>query len=138
MKTELNKRADSFDMGDELKLHFNLNKLIYLSDFEYNWNGNGADRISQSLLNKLWYIVCSLDRQPELFPTASNSIQLEYDGPDNTYLEIEITDSEDTEVEVYQIDKNGVDNYFNTILDPDVINKLVDDFYNFEITIERQ
>ncbi len=47
----------------------------------------------------------SLETQPQVFPTANNSIQIEYDGSDGSYLEFQI--SKKKELEYYRVDKQG-------------------------------
>ena len=64
-------------------------KLEEISELKENWNGYGAKSIDKDLINECWYIVNQLFVCPEIFPTADNSIQLEYDS-DEAYIEIEI------------------------------------------------
>jgi hypothetical protein len=65
---------------------------IKISSYEYlpiNWNGNGATAISKDVIENALKLLNMIDHQPEIFPTARNTIQFEYEKDDN-YLEIEI------------------------------------------------
>lgn len=57
---------------------------------ERNWNDNEAEPFSDDLISKTKEILPSLEVQPQIFPTARNSIQLEYEKENNDYLEFEI------------------------------------------------
>lgn len=83
----------------------NLRKLDEIQRLPRNWNGNGASRIPKKLVNKAKSLVMSLETQPQVFPTANNSIQIEYDGSDGSYLEFQI--SKKKELEYYRVDKQG-------------------------------
>jgi len=109
------------------ELHKNLKRLLAISLLKDNWDGNGANAFSKDLISKVRNIIILLNKQPELFPTSVNSIQLEYEGADNSYLEIEITD-QDT-AEVYRIDRSGGEDTFLIKVDADILNKLVTAFY---------
>ena len=100
---------------------------MLISSLKDNWNGNGALAFSSILIEKIKNIVVGLEKQPEIFPTAANSIQLEYDGLDNSYLEIEIFDSKIAEI--FRINKDGSEEYFNTNADSESLNRLVTAFY---------
>lgn len=113
-------------MIDE-SLQRNIKKLMSISLLKDNWNGNGAKVFDKALLEKIKKIVLELDRQPEIFPTAANSIQLEYDGPSDSYLEIEILEA--IYAEVFKIDKNGKEEYCKISADSGAINRMVEAFY---------
>lgn len=71
-------------------------KINKFSKLEDNWNNNGCKKFSNKviknalLLNK--YLYFTEDSKPEIFPTACNSIQIEYET-ENNYLEIEIKEN---------------------------------------------
>ena len=122
-----NKDTVSMSTAVLSELQNNLKKLLYISTLQDNWNGNGASAFSQKLISTVQNVVVSLNRQPELFPTPANSIQLEYEGDNNSYLEIEILESEDAEV--YRINRDGSEDSFTTSVDADTLNRLVATFY---------
>lgn len=73
-------------------------------DNKDNWNEHGA-----KAFNKLHIELCNtllnmLPYQPEIFPTANGSIQLEYDGHNESYLEFEVFPEY---VAYYLVDKSG-------------------------------
>jgi hypothetical protein len=74
-----------------IKQRLNKERIISYSKLSENWNGNGAKAISKEVVEKALNLldIHMIDRQPEIFPTARNSIQFEYEDVDN-YLEIEI------------------------------------------------
>jgi len=68
----------------------NINKIYKYSQFEYDWNLNGAEPFSKELIRIAWEKINRLEKQPNVFPTACGSIQFEYSGDDGNYLEFEI------------------------------------------------
>ena len=55
-----------------------------------NWNLNEAPAFSEQIILLCKNIVRSLTRQPDIFPTANESIQMEWENVHGDYLEIEI------------------------------------------------
>lgn len=110
-----NEEKDSMEI---LKLVDNMNKLNLFLNFEQNWNGNGADPFSTTLINRVGNILNHLRHQPQVFPTANDSIQLEYEKENGEYLEFEIfengnihmlkVDSDDREYEEDNVDLNTI------------------------------
>ena len=68
----------------------NLKKLQKINKLSDNWNGYGAKPVSKEVIQEVRRIVSQLDYQPEVFPLSDNEIQLEFDGPDQSYMEIVI------------------------------------------------
>lgn len=83
----------------------NQRKLVRIEKLEDGWNGNGAKAISKGVIKKVRNLLDRIYYQPEIFPTACDSIQLEYDMQDGGHLEIEITENE--EAECYYVSANG-------------------------------
>lgn len=108
-------------------LQKNIKKIAEISALGNNWNGNGARAFTEELLSKITSVVVALTRQPELFPTPANSIQFEYDGPNDSYLEIEIGASRIAEV--YRINRDGSEEFFDVNVEANDINRLVAAFY---------
>lgn len=109
------------------RLKQNLKKIHDISCLDNNWNDNGARAFSNRILSIITTIILSLNNQPEIFPTAANSIQIEYDGEEESYLEIEISESENASV--YRINKDGSEDVFSIKADSESINRLVENFY---------
>lgn len=68
----------------------NLKKLQKISELPDNWNGYGAKPISKEVIQEVRTTVSELNYQPEIFPLPDNEIQLEFDGPNQSYMEIVI------------------------------------------------
>lgn len=69
----------------------NLIKLKKISKLNYeNWNGYHAIPISSIVVKRTRDIILKAVVQPEIFPLSSSGIQLEYDKPDNSYLQFRI------------------------------------------------
>lgn len=105
----------------------NIKKLETIAMLQDNWNSNGAKAFSANLISKVRNIIVFLEIQPEVFPTACESLQLEYDKQDGSHMEIEITESENAEV--FVIDSMGCESIRNIRANIEVINKVVSDFY---------
>lgn len=105
----------------------NVKKLETIAMLQDNWNANGAKAFSDSLISKVRNIIVFLEIQPELFPTACESLQLEYDKQDGTHMEIEITEGENAEI--FVVDSMGRESTRNIRASIEVINKVVRDFY---------
>ena len=106
---------------------YNLKKLDRIAQLEDGWNGNTAKVFEGQFISKVRRIITALEVQPELFPTACDSVQIEYEKEDGSYLEIEIT-SEDM-WEVFEINKEGKECFFSISADIEAINKVVNSFY---------
>ncbi|MBP3817964.1 MAG: hypothetical protein J6H31_06625 [Butyrivibrio sp.] len=92
-----------------------------------NWNGYGAGAFDSGLINVVYKLIPKLIKQPEIFPTGRNTIQLEYDGVNNSYLEIEIKN--EGLANFFFIDSNGNEKEYTDIPNGNNINKLVKELY---------
>lgn len=119
--------TDSANAAVPEDLKKSLTKISLIASLQDNWNGNGALAYSAALIEKIKSVVLALVRQPEIFPTAANSIQLEYDGDENSYLEIEIFES--GPAEVFRINRDGSEECFKVNDDGESLNGLVTLFY---------
>ena len=72
----------------------NIDKVTSFLELPVNWNENGAGQFSQNLIDKTINILHRLNYQPEIFPTGSNSIILEYNKSDGRYLGIEVSENQ--------------------------------------------
>ncbi|MBQ2406870.1 MAG: hypothetical protein II312_09435 [Lachnospiraceae bacterium] len=105
----------------------NLKKIETIALLQDDWNANGAKAFSASLITKVRNLIMFLKIQPEVFPTACESLQLEYDKADGSHMEIELTESE--EAEVFVVDNKGCESIINISASIESINKVVSDFY---------
>lgn len=105
----------------------NLKKLETIASLQDDWNANGAKAFPNSLISKARNIIVLLEIQPEIFPTACGSLQLEYDKQDGSHMEIEITENKDAEI--FLVDNKGRENIISIQSDAKEINRAVNDFY---------
>lgn len=110
-----------------MTLQENLQKLQIISSLKDNWNGEGASAFDVELIKKVGSILPVLAKQPEIFPTSVGSIQLEYDGSNDSYLEMEISNSKT--IEVFRIDREGGEENFNIENNIKSLNDLINSFY---------
>lgn len=82
-----------------------LEKLSEIENFKENWDGHSAPAFSKKLINKVKVIIDNSTIQPEIFPTALGTIQLEYDNSRKDHMEIEISEAE--EAKIYTVFSNG-------------------------------
>lgn len=68
-----------------------------------------------------------MDIQPEVFPTACESLQLECDKQDGSHMEIELT--EDESAEFFVVDSRGGETIGDIQAGIEAINKMVNAFY---------
>ena len=115
------------DRSGSLKNH-NMEKLSAIRSLKSGWNGNGAPAFSKSLIDRIGSLIDILDIQPEIFPTAMGTIQLEYDNSRKDHMEIEISD-DNGEADVFIISFNGVETYERIPVTPDAIAERTALFY---------
>ncbi|PAF35562.1 hypothetical protein CHH58_16020 [Terribacillus saccharophilus] len=87
---------------NEQKKHENVQLINSFRNLKYDWNNNGAEPFRSGLLDITIDLVKRLDVQPDVFPTARDSIQFEYED-DEIYLEFEIFEDR---AEIF-VDNNG-------------------------------
>ena len=75
------------------KLENNLEILARFAKYEDNWNGYDAEKFKPDFINKVKEIIKTLNVQPEIFPVADKSVQLEYSDR-KKYLEIQIYEND--------------------------------------------
>ena len=105
----------------------NLRKLDAIGGLKDNWNGNGAPAIPASVVDKVRDLIASLPIQPEIFPTALRSIQLEYDNSRHDHMEIEIGDSDTAEV--FTVTYQGIESIVNIPYEISAVQERVMEFY---------
>ena len=104
----------------------NREKLERFARLGYNWNGYGAEPLSAEVISQAKNLLRELYIQPEIFPTAASTIQLEYEKDNGDYLEFQLNSS--GQCEAFKL-VNGVEEYFHVPEIPEAINELVEDFY---------
>ena len=105
----------------------NLNKLRSISSLEDGWNGNGAPAFTGRLISLVRDLLENLLIQPEIFPTALQTIQLEYDNSRRDHMEIEVGESGTAEVFLVRYD--GRESFEQIPATAESINKRVGAFF---------
>jgi hypothetical protein len=105
----------------------NIEKLSIIRSLKDGWNGNGAPSFSSTLIDRVEELIDGLSIQPEIFPTALGSIQIEYDNSRRDHMEIEI--SEEDMAEIFIVYYNGEESIEKIPSTIDCINERVSDFY---------
>lgn len=112
-------------LSPELKK--NLFKLDEIKSLKRNWNGNSARPIPKKVIEKAKTLLINLEKQPQIFPTANDSIQIEYDGDNNSYLELQVTKK--NILSFYKVDKDGNESSGEIPVSSFSLNTLVEEFY---------
>ncbi len=76
----------------QILLQENIKTLTEIGELEDNWNQYGASKFEPELILKCIRFISEvdLDYQPEIFPSARQSVQIEFEPDENHYLEFEI------------------------------------------------
>ena len=110
-------------------IYNNLQKLNNIKLFKENWNGYNAKPFSDSLIEKCKEIIQRIpdNLQPSIFPTGRNSIQMQFELSDNSYLEFEIFSDKIVFLEVPKRDySKAKEKLINNYKDLSVIKKIVE------------
>ncbi|MBR5970997.1 MAG: hypothetical protein IK016_11755 [Lachnospiraceae bacterium] len=105
----------------------NRKKLARIAEMQDSWNGNGAKAISAAVIESVRDLLEQMEFQPEIFPTACDSIQFEYEMQDGGHLEIEISSKD--QAECFYVDANGNEYLEQISADAESINRKVAEHY---------
>ena len=105
----------------------NLKRLSEIEKLPDNWNNNGAERIPDTVIKSVRKLLMSLEYQPEVFPTACDAVQLEWENKNNEYLEMEVLENS---INIFQIDSAGGEQQSTIGIDEDIVKKVVREFYD--------
>ena len=86
---ELSKQAD---------INSNLQKLDSFKNLLPGWDGHDAPAIPLEIITKTRELIDVLPIQPEIFTTALKTIQLEFENSQKDHMEIEVNESDTTEI----------------------------------------
>ena len=120
-------RGETIEKTFSPELRRNLLKLEEIKTLKRNWNGNKAKPIPRKIINKTKTLIINLDKQPQIFPTANDSIQIEYDGINNSYLEVLVTKK--SSLEFYKVDRLGEEKNGSIPVSSFALNELIEEFY---------
>lgn len=127
IKEEISNISDIYTQNYQLQKKVdNLNKLNSFKNFEPNWNGYKADSFNVELIDRVWNIINlpSLKFQPDIFPTARQSIQFEYEKSNGNYLEFEIFQNRITGFSIIADEETE----FKNLSESEML-RMIDDFY---------
>lgn len=105
-------------------------KLAQIAMLNDNWDGYGAEHIPYDTLHRAQHLIHALHVQPEIFPTASGAIQIEYEKDNGDYLEFQFTG--EGACEVFRCIGDN-EEYFRSLDNPESLNTLVEDFYGYTL-----
>lgn len=72
-----------------VQLKENLKILNSFKRLENGWDGEKAPAIDVNIIEQVETVIKSIEYQPDIFPTARNSVQIEFEKSDESYLEFE-------------------------------------------------
>jgi len=107
----------------------NMSKLCEIAQLKQDWDGYGAPPIPQNVIERMAIILCYVARQPEIFPTACESIQFEYGKENDEYLEFTLSEEG---LHVFVMDVLGNEHSHDMPFDLQKINEEIDCFYSVE------
>lgn len=105
----------------------NLKRLSEIENLSDNWNNNGAGKIPTSIIKSVRKLLMTIEFQPEIFPTACDALQLEWENNKDEYFEMEILEDS---INVFLIDSDGNELQNTIVFDTEVIKKMVREFYD--------
>ncbi len=105
----------------------NMDKLEVIRRLKDGWNGNGAPAFSDEIVDKVVGLVKGVSLQPEIFPTALNTIQLEYDNSRHDHMEIDVGESDVAQIYIFM--RNGEERYEEITVDAKKVDRRVKEFY---------
>lgn len=112
----LTKREENMKVIDKIAL------------LEENWNGNGANKFSEELISNAKMLISNFSIQPDVLPTARDSIQMEYEKDSGDYIEFELFKNGQLKVFTFS------NHQFNTeYIDLDSANEVFRSFYGQQI-----
>lgn len=109
-------------------------RLDNIKELGVDWDGYGAESFSKTLIEKCKKIIRSLPIQPSIYPTGRNSIQLQYELDDKSYLEFEIFEDKIACLEVPKRNYIEAKEWTLSNTENAQIKRIVDDFYGRQST----
>lgn len=119
-------KEKSIDITSKRELFDNLVRINKFSKLAKNWDGYNAEPISTEVIKNAKVVLNQLHFQPEVFPTAAGTIQFEYDGPYDSYLEFQVGNNRI--FSLFYIDDKGNERHINDVSIHELNNR-IEDFY---------
>ncbi len=105
----------------------NMDRISIFEHLGDNWNGNGAKAFERKLIERVREIVGDLEIQPEIFPSAAGTIELEYGNSRRDFMGISI--GSDDKAEVFIVMYNSEEIFETIDATANAINERVKKFY---------
>lgn len=113
---------------EDEELQHNLLKLMDFASLTNNWNGYGAKPIPEEVILHTGEILRELNHQPEVFPCATGTIQLEYELDNLDYLQMKIT--QNGEIKLFGMDECGhISKAQYKAFIAEIFNDIIDEFW---------
>lgn len=106
-----------------------MNNISILEEIKKSQSVGDEDYVSEIVIDNVLKLVFNLNHQPELFKTYENSINLQFELEDNSYMELEVFEDRITCMVVKQRDYDNAIFPEVSMNDMDGINRLVEEFY---------
>ncbi len=120
------------DCIDDKKKFDNLEKLYNIEHLEQDWNGYGSKQIPRTVIIQSRNFIKNILIQPIIFPTGRQSIHMQYELEDKSYLEFEIFSDKITCMKVpKRIYSQATFEVFNK-MDMGKFNKIIEEFYGIK------
>lgn len=107
----------------------NLDKLYDISQLKENWNGYGSKPISKIVMDYSEIIIKNVCSQPTIYATGRDSIQMQYELNDRSYLEFEVFQEKIVCMKVPQRIYKKASFEIMKDVDMQLINKIIKEFY---------
>lgn len=107
----------------------NLWRLGEISKLDDDWDGFGTESFDATLIDIVRNIIKNVNIQPEIYPTGRDSIQLEYELEDRSYLEFEVFKDKILCMRIPQRNYNKAEYEVISPTDTKRINEIIDNFY---------
>lgn len=107
----------------------NLDRLDEIKCFADNWDGYGSKKIDSIIIEKSKQLIIYMQHQPTIFPTARDSIQMQFELEDRSYLEFEVFSNH---IESLMVPKRVYKDAISKIIDDGdihTVNSIIKDFY---------
>lgn len=114
----------------------NLDRLYNISLLEDGWNGYGSKKINEISIEVSKNIIKNISFQPIIYPTGRDSIQMQFELKDRSYLEFEIFQEKITCMVVPKRVYAKASFKKLKITDVYLISRIVKEFYGRECTKE--
>lgn len=112
-----------------------MNNLNEIADLKDNWNCNGAKAFPESIFRYMSDLMDTIDpknRPTRFFPTASDSIQFEYEKSNGEYLEFELDITGALKVFRWFARVNNCNNCYERYISYKEADKLISDFKSLD------